>query len=122
MQWMVRIFVAFLFTALCGAQKPAKQAFWLDPDRSEPPSTRYETFTSKLAGGGVSFLVYLPPGYESSGSRRYPVIYWLHGLGGNQRTGAKFVTPLDAAIRRDKAPAAIVVLVNGMRDSLYCDS
>jgi enterochelin esterase-like enzyme len=122
MKWITRAALALLFAALCVGQKPSKQAFWLDPDRSEPAGTHYRTFSSKLAAGKVSFLIYLPPDYETSGSKRYPVIYWLHGLGGNQRTGAKFVAPLDAAIRAGKAPAAMVVLVNGMRDSLYCDS
>ena len=122
MQWTARALLVLLFAALCHAQKPAKQAFWLDPDRSAPAGTQYQTLDSKLAGGEVSFLIYLPPDYQTSGAKRYPVIYWLHGHGGNQRTGAKFVAPLDAAIRAGKAPATIAVLVNGMRDSLYCDS
>jgi endo-1,4-beta-xylanase len=49
-------------------------------------------------------------------------VYWLHGYGGNPRAGAVFVAPLDAAIRRGKAPAMIVVLVNGLAASFYCDS
>ncbi len=28
--------------------------------------------------------VYLPPGYYESGQKRYPVIYYLHGYGGNK--------------------------------------
>lgn len=33
--------------------------------------------------GDVSLLVYTPPGYFASGdTRRFPVIYWLHGSGG----------------------------------------
>lgn len=104
------------------AQGGPKAAHWLDPDRSEPAGTRYRTFASKLAKSEVSYLVYLPPDYETAKSRRYPVVYWLHGLGGTQRTGEKFVAPLDAAIRAGRAPAMIAVLVNGMRDSLYCDS
>lgn len=34
---------------------------------------------SKGLGGALRFAVYLPPGY-STGSERYPVIYFLHGL------------------------------------------
>ena len=113
--------------ALCAFAAAAQQAArppasWLDPDRSEPAGTRYRTFTSRLAGGEVSYLVYLPPDYQTAATRRYPVVYWLHGLGGSQRTGARFVTQLDGAIRNLRAPAAIAVLVNGLRDSFYCDS
>jgi alpha-L-fucosidase len=97
-------------------------AYWLDPDRSEPPALHYRSFPSKLAGSDVSYLLYLPPDYETAAQRRYPVVYWLHPLRGVPRAGAKFVSQLDDAIRRGKAPAMIVVLVNGMRDSFYCDS
>ena len=70
----------------------------------------------------MSYLVYLPPSYEPQPAARYPVVYWLHGLNGDQRGGVPFVEQLDAAIRAGKAPAMIAVLVNGMRDSFYCDS
>src|SRR5262249_59056974 len=72
-------------------------------------------------GADVSYLVYLPPGYDKD-TKKYPVIYWLHGLGGNQRAGANmFVPHLDAAIRKGAVPPAIVVSVNGMVTSFYCD-
>ncbi len=95
---------------------------WADPDKSEPEGTKYRTFHSKTIKGDVSYLIYLPPGYETDRSRRYPVVYWLHGLGGNQRGGAPFVSLLDRAIRANRTPPAIAVLVNGLRDSRYCDS
>jgi endo-1,4-beta-xylanase len=107
------------------AQAPAKpqaEAQWLDPDRTAPAGTRYRTFHSRAAGGEVSYLIYLPPDYESARDRRYPVVYWLHGLGGNQRGGATFVSQFDAAVRTGKVPPALVVLVNGLRDSRYYDS
>jgi endo-1,4-beta-xylanase len=108
----------------CGAALLTGQpeVSWLDPDRTEPPGTHYRTFASRLAGGEVSYLVYLPPDYETAAAHRYPVVYWLHGLGGSQRGGARFTTQLDGAIRNGRAPAMIAVLVNGMRDSMYCDS
>ncbi len=100
---------------------PAQSA-WLDPDTSAPAGTRYATFNSRTIGGPASYLIYLPPDYADSSLRRYPVIYWLHGLGGTQRSGAFFVRSLDAAIRSGNTPPAIAILVNGMRDSMYCDS
>lgn len=101
---------------------PSQPASWLDPDKTEPPGTHYRTFASRLAGGDVSYLVYLPPTYESEPAARFPVVYWLHGMNGNQRAGAKFVEQLDLAIRAQKAPAMIAVLVNGMKDAFYNDS
>jgi enterochelin esterase-like enzyme len=37
------------------------------------------TFQSSALGGTVHYAVYLPPSYGSS-NRRYPVVYFLHGL------------------------------------------
>ena len=99
-----------------------EESDWVDPDRSEPAGLRYRIFRSHLIGGEVSYLVYLPPDYDASTTRRYPVVYWLHGFSGSSRAGLVFVKPLDVAIRAGKAPAMIVVLVNGLKASFYCDS
>jgi endo-1,4-beta-xylanase len=97
--------------------KPA----WVDTNIEAPNGTKYVTFASKTLGGDVSYLIYLPPDYEKE-TRRYPVIYWLHGLGGNQRGGTTvFVPRVDAAIRAGSLPPAIVVSVNGMVNSFYND-
>jgi len=98
------------------------QGAWLDPDKTEPEGTHYATFQSRLASSGVSYLIYLPPGYETSAPRRYPAVYWLHGMGGNQRSGARFIAQLGPAIGAGKVPAMIAVLVNGLRDKWWCDS
>jgi endo-1,4-beta-xylanase len=106
------------------AQAPVqiRPAYWLDPDRSEPAGTHYKTFQSKLANSEVSYLIYLPPDYETNPTRRYPVMYWLHGLNGGPSAGSFYVRQLDTAIREGKIQPVIAVLVNGMRDSFYCDS
>ena len=78
------------------ARRPMPKAEWLDPDRGAPNGTQYKTFESKVLGREVSYLVYLPPGYEQE-KQRYPVIYWLHGMGGNQRGGAMMFVPHVAA-------------------------
>ena len=101
---------------------PSTPAAWLDPDKSEPGGTHYKTFNSKLAGGEVSYLIYLPPSYETDSSKRFPVVYWLHGLNGNQRAGATFIAQMVPVAAAGKIPEMIVVLVNGMKDSFYNDS
>ncbi len=94
---------------------------WVDPEQDVPEGVLYRTFQSKTVGGPVSYLVYLPPGYEES-KRRYPSIYVLHGIGGTQRSGLGFTRLLDGAIREERTPACIVVMVNGLRAGMYCDS
>lgn len=102
-------------------KKTYPKAEWVDPDKGEPNNTKYQTFASKVLGADVSYLVYLPPDYEKT-TKPFPVIYWLHALGGNQRGGASmFVPHVDSAIRKGTLPPAIVVSVNGMVTSFYCD-
>ena len=101
---------------------PQSKAEWLDSNHDSPNGTKYETFASKVLGHDVSCLVWLPAGYAEE-SKRFPVIYWLHGMGANQRGGAQmFVPQVEAAMKEGRLPPCIVVLVNGMVKSFYCDS
>ncbi len=101
--------------------RPRPPASWIMPEISGPHLS-HRTFDSPAAGGKVSYLLYLPPGYEKSASTRYPVTYWLHGLGGSQQGAPAFCERLTQAITEGKTPPIIVVFVNGMIDSFYCDS
>jgi S-formylglutathione hydrolase FrmB len=40
----------------------------------------YKSFPSKLLGREVKYGVYLPPSYGSTPAKKYPVLYFLHGL------------------------------------------
>lgn len=101
---------------------PQSKAEWLDPIHEAPNGAKYQTFTSRMLGRDVSYLVWLPPGYDE-GTKRYPVIYWRHGMGANQRDGAQmFVPHVGDAIKASTLPPCIVILVNGMVRSFYCDS
>jgi endo-1,4-beta-xylanase len=95
---------------------------WVDPDDFEIAGTRYKTFPSMTAGSDVSYLIYLPPSYVAEPTRRFPVVYWLHRADGSQRTGAPFVALVDRAIRAGSLKPLMIVLVNGIRRSWYCDS
>jgi S-formylglutathione hydrolase FrmB len=39
---------------------------------------------SKILGRAVSYCILLPPSYDADKARHYPILYFLHGLGGNQ--------------------------------------
>jgi acetyl esterase/lipase len=93
---------------------------WVNPDAT-PALATFETFESQAVGGPVGFALYLPPGYDVGAQARYPVIYWLHGMGGDPRRGETFVRMLDEAIRAGIAPATIAVLPNGGPAGFYCD-
>lgn len=40
---------------------------------------------SKILGGAVAYCAILPPSYDADMARRYPVLYFLHGLGENEQ-------------------------------------
>ena len=40
----------------------------------------YKSFTSKVLGRDLRYGLYLPMSYQSSPAKRYPVLYFLHGL------------------------------------------
>src|SRR5438874_978601 len=42
------------------------------------------SFWSASLAREMPYEVYLPQGYDSGTTARYPVLYMLHGLGGNQ--------------------------------------
>lgn len=59
--------------------------------------------------------IYTPPGYENS-SKRYPVFYLLHGMGGDEEAWialGRTAQILDNLIAKGKAEPMIVVMTNG---------
>lgn len=69
----------------------------------------------------ISVGVYLPPGYhDADNDRRYPVLYFLHGLFGSERKWEQRGTPknVDALLRDGKIEPMIVVCPNG-ENSFY---
>lgn len=71
-------------------------------------------YASAVTGRQRTARVYLPPGY--SAQQRYPVLYLLHGIGGNQDEWRGYVrahTILDNLLADGKAVPMIVVMPNG---------
>jgi endo-1,4-beta-xylanase len=115
-------------SAAAGARKPLDYNYgsmeWLDPDRSEPAGTKYQTLRSRTIDRDVSYLVYLPPEYDRNPDARYPVLYELHASGGMPSREARSITPeFDRAIRSGKIPPMIIVYPNGLRGAtMYSDT
>jgi len=57
--------------------------------------------------------VYLPEGYDPEGSIDYPVVYFLHGAGGNQNTYPEIIDALDTLINNQLIEPLIVVKPDG---------
>lgn len=97
------------------AQTPARTHRWHnEPTRALPVGVTHHRFHSPAMKIDVGYSIYLPPGYTQDIQARFPVVYWLHGGGGNELTGAPAVVPAaDEAIRTGALPPMIIVFVNG---------
>ncbi len=75
-------------------------------------------YDSKSVGNKRKALVYTPPGY--SADTKYPVLYLLHGIGGDEeewRRGGHPEVILDNLIADKKALPMIIVMPNGRAQS-----
>ena len=95
-------------------------AQWITPAASGPGLVQ-ASFESRAAGARISYHIYVPPGYEAEPSRRFPVIYWLHGSGGGISGLAPLARQFDGAIRASLTPPALVVFINGLAQGMYVD-
>lgn len=93
---------------------------------SERGTTVVERFESQALKGNPlrdphvrEVPVYLPPSYERDRSRRYPVIYWLHGFTGiglssiNRSLWTPSLPELMDRVIADGAPEAVLVMPDG---------
>jgi enterochelin esterase-like enzyme len=82
----------------------------------------HHTYFSGSMKHDVGYCIYLPPDYLTATAARYPVIYNLHGAGGNELHGFEEAQILDRGIRSGKFPPMILVMPNGGKATLYKDS
>lgn len=84
--------------------------------REDAPHGKLEMidYESKTVGTTRKANVYTPPGYNSD--QKYPVLYLLHGIGGDENEWVRFASPnalFDNLIADGKAVPMIVVMPNG---------
>lgn len=115
---------ALVFFAAVSEKLHAQYAepIWNNPPGEEIPGSEHLVFYSELVSEEVGFNILLPPGYESN-TTRYPVVYSLHGRGGNEnglasRSAQKIIEAIEAAA----IPPMIVVFINGGAYTFYADS
>lgn len=71
-------------------------------------------YDSKTVGTRRRMQVYTPPGYSTD--RKYPVLYLLHGIGGDETEWQRFATPnvlVDNLIADGRAVPMVIVMPNG---------
>lgn len=87
-----------------------------------PLGVIHETFSSAAIGEDVGYCVYLPPEYAARADQRFPVIYTLHGNGGNELKCLLDAEVLHEGIVDGRWPPLIMVMPNGGHNTFYKDS
>ena len=107
-------------------KKPGPSITWVNKPTDKqlplPRGTQHLTFHSKLVDQDIGYCVYLPVAYRSSPKKRFPVIYNLHGNGGNEFSSLESIRLLDRQIASGKIPPLIMVLPNGGHSTFYKNS
>ena len=88
----------------------------IDERRADIPHGKLEMieYESKTVGTTRKMNVYTPPGYTKE--KKYPVLYLLHGIGGDETEWERFAHPdllMDNLLAEGKAVPMIVVMPNG---------
>ena len=88
----------------------------IDEETQDVPHGRLEmiSYDSKSVGTTRKMQVYTPPGYSKE--KKYPVLYLLHGIGGDETEWQRFARPnlvLDNLLAEGKVTPMIVVMPNG---------
>jgi enterochelin esterase-like enzyme len=73
-----------------------------------------DRFNSPIIGKSFPYRVYLPPDYQHSPQKRYPVLYMLHGAGGDYTEWTDSFLPeqADRLMAAREIPQMIVVMPN----------
>jgi S-formylglutathione hydrolase FrmB len=113
--------VAACRSVAASGEPPPPSASPADPARltpvptSSPSRVESNTFFSQALGRTMPYFAYLPQGYDSAPSTRYPVLYMLHGSGGSNaewRTYGLF-TAADHLIGQGTITPLVIVLPQG---------
>ena len=85
-------------------------------------------FFSNAVGETVGYSIYLPPSYNTNPTKRYPVVYYLHGSSGNEcnyfgnsETQSATYSNNDMVdlVERGDIPETIFIAINGGRALNY---
>jgi enterochelin esterase-like enzyme len=128
-----KLFVLLLFLFLSGhdcvsateakgkkSRQPAPFQWVNRPKGRLPDGVKHATYHSRSMDVEIGYCIYLPPSYEKSGSRRYPVVYYLHGgRPGSELKSVKLAEKIRAIHLSGEVDEAIYVFTNGGKVSHY---
>jgi enterochelin esterase-like enzyme len=94
---------------------------WFNEPKNPQPGVVHKGYHSESMNKEVGYNIWLPPGYEGS-SKRYPVVYWLHGRNNTESSDGYPVNYLADGVANRTLPPMIMVFASGGSQTNYCDS
>ncbi|HET9532818.1 MAG TPA: alpha/beta hydrolase family protein [Blastocatellia bacterium] len=91
--------------------------------QANEPRVEYSSVNSPSIGKDLKFAIHLPPSYDTDTKRRFPVLYFLHGMNGNegeyQRRG---VADAVERLRKEGKIGEMIVVAPAGENSFYLNS
>ena len=108
--------VALIFCFQANSQMVTQMPVTFDVVKENIPHGKLDTisYSSKTVGATRRALIYTPPDYSKK--KKYPVLYLLHGIGGDEKewlNGGHPQVILDNLYAENKIEPMIVVMPNG---------
>ena len=109
-------------------KRPGPSITWVNTPKngwdSLPTGVKHQTFHSDLVNQDVGYCVYQPPQLRAgeSDGQRFPVLYSLHGNGGDEFTTLAVAEVLERQIQTGTTPPMIIVFPNGGHSTFYKNS
>jgi len=75
-----------------------------------------------LNGAAVHFCALLPPSYDTAKEKRFPVLYFLHGLGGNELTLVEGGWNIIEELEKQKKIGEFVIITPRAGNTFYINS
>ncbi len=95
---------------------------WVNSDLPSGAGLEHFVLVSEALGHDVGYVVFTPEGYMADGDEPYPVVYFLHGMGGTEASDSGgFSGLLARGIREGTLPPVICVFPNGGRSGYMGD-
>jgi S-formylglutathione hydrolase FrmB len=89
------------------------------PEALAASEIKTESHSSTVLNRTMSYNVYLPPSYSANTTKKYPVLYLLHGMGGSYNDWKNW--GMQSIVDNAGGKEMIIIMPDGLNDAFYVD-
>ncbi|HEX3027945.1 MAG TPA: alpha/beta hydrolase-fold protein [Clostridia bacterium] len=82
-------------------------------------SVKTESHSSTVLNRTMNYNVYLPPSYSTDTTRKYPVMYLLHGMGGSYSNWKDM--GMQSIVDKAGGKEMVIIMPDGLNNAFYVD-